>query len=56
MVTDEQAAADFAEIAHLMSIGAAHTLPPLSPPQIVRLWDRLFSMTRDRPDAIEAPA
>ncbi len=56
MVIDEKAAADFAEIAHLMSIGAAHTLPPLSPPQIVRLWDRLFSMIRGRPDVVEEPA
>jgi AcrR family transcriptional regulator len=43
MKLEQQAAADFARIAHLMSIGAAQTLPPLAPPQIVRLWDRLLS-------------
>lgn len=37
------AAADFARIAHLMSLGAAQTLPPLAPPHIVGLWDRLLS-------------
>lgn len=42
MNLEQQTAADFAQIAHLMSIGAAHTMPPLAPPQIVRLWDRLL--------------
>lgn len=43
MGLDRPAAADFAQLAHLMSIGAAQSLPPLEPPQIVRLWDRLLS-------------
>jgi AcrR family transcriptional regulator len=43
MDLDHQAAADFARIALLMSIGAAQTLPPLAPPEVVRLWDRLLS-------------
>jgi AcrR family transcriptional regulator len=43
MSLDQQAAADFAKIGHLMSIGAAQTLPPLAPPQIARLWERLLS-------------
>lgn len=43
MGLEHQTAADFARIAHLMSIGAAHTMPPLAPPQIVRLWDRLLA-------------
>jgi AcrR family transcriptional regulator len=48
MALDERTAADFAEIAHLMAIGAAHTLPPASPERIVRLWDRLLRLARDR--------
>jgi len=43
MGLEPQAAAEFARIAHLMSLGAAQTLPPLAPPEIVRLWDRLLS-------------
>lgn len=43
MKLGRQAAADFARIAHLMSIGAAQTLPPLAPPEVVRLWDRLLA-------------
>jgi AcrR family transcriptional regulator len=43
MKLEPQAAADFARIAHLMSLGAAQTLPPLAPPEIVRLWDRLLA-------------
>jgi AcrR family transcriptional regulator len=43
MNLEQQAAADYARIAHLMSIGAAHTLPPLAPAEIVRLWDRLLA-------------
>jgi AcrR family transcriptional regulator len=42
MKLKQQAATDFAEIAHLMWIGAVHMVPPLPPPQIVRLWDRLL--------------
>lgn len=37
-----RAAADFARIVYLMSIGAAQLLPPMTPPEIVRLWDRLL--------------
>lgn len=43
MGLDEQAAADYASVAHLASIGAAHTTPPLAPAQVDRLWDRLLS-------------
>jgi len=43
MKLGRQAAADFARIALLTSIGAAQTLPPLAPPEILRLWDRLLS-------------
>lgn len=43
MNLEQQTAADYARIAHLMSIGAAHTIPPLAPPDIVRLWDRLLA-------------
>lgn len=43
MGLEQQVAADFARIAHLMSMGAAQTLPPLDPPQILRLWNRLLS-------------
>ncbi len=43
MDLEPQAAADYARIAHLVSIGAAHTLPPLAPLEIVRLWDRLLA-------------
>lgn len=42
MNLEEQAAADFAQIAHLMSIGAAATVPPQPPSEIARLWDRLL--------------
>ena len=48
MELDQQAAADFAQISHLMSIGAAHTLPPLAPPDIIRLWERLLSAASTR--------
>jgi len=44
MDLDQQAAADFANIVHLVSIGAAHTKPPLAPPEILRLLDRLLSV------------
>ena len=43
MNLEEQVAADFATIANLLAIGAAHTTPPLRPAEIVRLWDRLLS-------------
>jgi AcrR family transcriptional regulator len=42
MHLDQQASADFATIVHLVSIGAVHTMPPLTPAQIIRLWDRLL--------------
>lgn len=44
MDLDPAAAADLARLAHLVSIGAAHTSPPLAPPDIQRLWDRLLAM------------
>lgn len=43
MGLERRVATDFARIAHLMSIGAAQTLPPLDPPQALRLWNRLLS-------------
>jgi AcrR family transcriptional regulator len=43
MNLDRHAAAEFAKIAYLMSIGAAQTVPALEPPEIARLWDRLLT-------------
>ncbi|MFC0681263.1 TetR/AcrR family transcriptional regulator [Lysobacter korlensis] len=43
MGLEQQAAADFAQIGHLMSIGAADAVLSMTPPQIVRLWDRLLA-------------
>ncbi len=42
MGLDADVAADFAQISHLMSIGARATVPPQTPDQLVPLWDRLI--------------
>jgi AcrR family transcriptional regulator len=52
MEVDRQAAADFAQIAYLMSIGATHTMPPLDPPRIIRLWDRLLAAAASTADPV----
>jgi len=43
MDLEPQTAADYALIAHLVSVGVAHTTPPLPPEQIGRLWDQLLA-------------
>lgn len=42
MGLEAAAAADFAQIAHLMSIGARATVPPQTPARLRALWDRLI--------------
>lgn len=44
MITDPAAADDAGQMIYLLMIGANHVLPPLSRPELSRVWDRLLAL------------